>query len=50
MCTYATLNTDLEGSAKGPAGAWFKVTHGTVCRPTTTTLFRDVFSVKTARA
>ncbi len=30
MCTYATLNTDLEGSAKGPEGSWFKVTHGTV--------------------
>jgi hypothetical protein len=30
MCTYATLNTDLEGSAKGPGSTWFKVTHGTV--------------------
>jgi hypothetical protein len=30
MCTYATMNTDLEGSAKGPNGAWFKVTHATV--------------------
>jgi hypothetical protein len=30
MCTYATLNTDLEGSAKGPESSWFKVTHGTV--------------------
>jgi len=30
MCTYATLNTDLEGSAKGPNSQWFKVTHGTV--------------------
>jgi hypothetical protein len=30
MCTYATLNTDLEGSAKGPNSHWFKVTHGTV--------------------
>lgn len=30
MCTYATLTTDLEGSAKGPDSAWFKLTHGTV--------------------
>lgn len=30
MCTYATLNTDLQGSAKGPDSAWFKVSHGTV--------------------
>jgi hypothetical protein len=30
MCTYATMNTDLEGSAKGPEGAWFHVKHGTV--------------------
>jgi Family of unknown function (DUF6295) len=30
MCTYATLNTDLEGSAKGPEGKWFHVSHGTV--------------------
>jgi hypothetical protein len=30
MCTYATLNTDLDGSAKGPESSWFKVTHGTV--------------------
>ncbi|MBO0767209.1 MAG: hypothetical protein J2O48_00860 [Solirubrobacterales bacterium] len=30
MCTYATLNTDLAASAKGPDSAWFKVTHGTV--------------------
>jgi hypothetical protein len=30
MCTYATINTELEGSAKGPASAWFNVTHGTV--------------------
>ena len=30
MCTYATLNTDVEGSAKGPEGKWFRVSHGTV--------------------
>jgi hypothetical protein len=30
MCTYATVNTDLEGSAKGPESRWFHVSHGTV--------------------
>ena len=30
MCTYATVNTDLEGSAKGPESKWFHVSHGTV--------------------
>jgi hypothetical protein len=30
MCTYATMNIDLEGSAKGPEGSWFRVSHGTV--------------------
>jgi hypothetical protein len=30
MCTYATLNTDLSGSAKGPETRWFHVSHGTV--------------------
>jgi hypothetical protein len=33
MCTYATVKTKLEGSAKGPAGTgskWFHVTDGTV--------------------
>jgi hypothetical protein len=30
MCTYATLTTDLEGSAKGPESRWFHVSHGTV--------------------
>ncbi len=30
MCTYATINTELEGSAKGPDSAWFGVTRGTV--------------------
>ena len=30
MCTYATVNTDIQGSAKGPEGSWFHVSHGTV--------------------
>ena len=30
MCTYATITTELDGSAKGPGGSWFHVTHGTV--------------------
>ena len=30
MCTYATVNTDIAGSAKGPEGSWFRVSHGTV--------------------
>jgi hypothetical protein len=30
MCTYATMNTDLDGSAKGPESKWFHVSHGTV--------------------
>jgi uncharacterized protein DUF6295 len=30
MCTYATLTTDLDGSAKGPESRWFHVSHGTV--------------------
>ncbi len=30
MCTYATVNTAIEGSAKGPGGSWFHVTRGTV--------------------
>jgi hypothetical protein len=30
MCTYATINTTLEGSAKGPQSSWFHVTRGTV--------------------
>jgi hypothetical protein len=30
MCTYATVKTPLQASAKGPAGSWFKVTDGTV--------------------
>ena len=30
MCTYATVQTTLEGSAKGPEGSWFAVTDATV--------------------
>jgi hypothetical protein len=30
MCTYATVTTSLDGSAKGPGGNWFHVTDGTV--------------------
>ena len=30
MCTYATVKTAIDGSAKGPAGGWFRVTDGTV--------------------
>jgi uncharacterized protein DUF6295 len=30
MCTYATVKTELQASAKGPGGSWFRVTHGTV--------------------
>jgi hypothetical protein len=30
MCTYATVNTEIEGSAKGPEGRWFRLTNGTV--------------------
>ncbi len=30
MCTYATVRTTIDGSAKGPAGSWFHVTDGTV--------------------
>jgi hypothetical protein len=30
MCTYATVRTNLEGSAKGPGSTWFHVTVGTV--------------------
>jgi hypothetical protein len=30
MCTYATIRTDIDGSAKGPLGAWFHVTDATV--------------------
>jgi Family of unknown function (DUF6295) len=30
MCTYATVRAAVEGSAKGPGGAWFPVTDATV--------------------
>ena len=33
MCTYATVKTELHGSAKGPGGTgskWFHITDGTV--------------------
>ena len=30
MCTYATVTTELQASAKGPESSWFKVTDGTV--------------------
>ena len=30
MCTYATVKTALQASAKGPQGTWFHVTDGTV--------------------
>jgi hypothetical protein len=30
MCTYATVKTVIDGSAKGPAGSWFHVTDTTV--------------------
>jgi hypothetical protein len=30
MCSYATVQTTLDGSAKGPNGSWFHVTDGTV--------------------
>ena len=30
MCTYATVQTQVEGSAKGPNGSWFHVTDATV--------------------
>ena len=30
MCTYATEKRSMEGSAKGPGGAWFPITGATV--------------------
>ena len=30
MCTYATFQTELKGSAKGPGSSWFHVTDATV--------------------
>jgi hypothetical protein len=30
MCTYATMRTALDGSAKGPDSSWFHVSDATV--------------------
>lgn len=30
MCTYATVTTPIDGSAKGPNDSWFHVTDATV--------------------
>jgi len=30
MCTYATVHTPVNGSAKGPNGSWLHVTNATV--------------------
>ena len=30
MCTYATVQKPIDGSAKGPNGSWFHVTDATV--------------------
>jgi hypothetical protein len=30
MCTYDTVRADIAGSAKGPGGAWFRLTDATV--------------------
>ncbi|SHG50860.1 hypothetical protein SAMN05443575_2123 [Jatrophihabitans endophyticus] len=30
MCTYATVRTGVDGSAKGPNGSWFHVTDACV--------------------
>jgi hypothetical protein len=30
MCTYATATEDIDGSAKGPGGNWFRVGKATV--------------------
>ncbi|MDT4911375.1 MAG: hypothetical protein QOC66_503 [Pseudonocardiales bacterium] len=30
MCTYATMQSSIDGSAKGPNGSWFHVTDATV--------------------
>lgn len=30
MCTYTTVKDTIDGSAKGPGGAWFHVTDVTV--------------------
>ncbi len=30
MCTYLTVKTEIDGSAKGPGGKWFHVSDGVV--------------------
>jgi hypothetical protein len=30
MCTYTTIQTPIEGSAKGPGGSWLRVHEATV--------------------
>lgn len=30
MCTYATVQTQIAGSAKGPNGSWFHITDAAV--------------------
>jgi hypothetical protein len=30
MCTYTTIRSEIDGSAKGPGSAWFHVTDATV--------------------
>jgi hypothetical protein len=30
MCTYATVHTELTGSAKGPGQPWFRLSDATV--------------------
>ena len=30
MCTYDTVRTSVQGSAKGPGGAWLRVSDATV--------------------
>jgi hypothetical protein len=30
VCTYATVTTTVDGSAKGPNGSWFHVTDASV--------------------
>jgi Family of unknown function (DUF6295) len=30
VCTYATVQEPVQGSAKGPGGSWFRVSNATV--------------------
>jgi hypothetical protein len=30
MCTYTTIRSEIDGSAKGPSSSWFHVTDATV--------------------